>query len=263
MFEVIKRMIAMLLAAMMCLCAAGAYAEEDEDMVVGIIAAMESEIAAIKDAEQIESTYSVAGLDFCVGKIGDVDVVTVQCGEGKVNAALATQILIDRFGVNELINIGCAGSLNDTLDIGDFVVSSEVVQHDFDVTALGYEMGEISSLGTVAFKADESLIAYACDAIAAVAPERTVVTGRVCTGDLFVSTAEQKQTIIDNFAGDCAEMEGAAVGQVASLNDVPFVVIRAMSDKADSAADFTQYVDEVTREGAEVVVKMVELMEGK
>lgn len=260
----IRRIIAMLLAAMMCLCAAGAYAEEDEkDMVVGIIAAMESEIAAIKDAEQIENTCSVAGLDFCVGKIGNVDVVTVQCGEGKVNAALATQILIDRFGVNELINIGCAGSLNDTLDIGDFVVSTEVVQHDFDVTALGYEMGEISSLGTIAFKADEKLIAYACDAIAAAAPGRTVVTGRVCTGDLFVSTAEQKQFIIDNFGGDCAEMEGAAAGQVATVNNVPFVVIRAMSDNADNAADFTQYVDEVTREGAEVVVKMVELMGGK
>lgn len=260
----IRRLIAMLLAAMMCLCAAGAYAEEDEkDMVVGIVAAMESEIAAIKDAEQIESTYWVAGLEFCVGKIGNVDVVTVQCGEGKVNAALAAQILIDRFGVNELINIGCAGSLNDTLDIGDFVVSTDVVQHDFDVTALGYEKGEIRSLGTIAFNADEKLIAYACDAIAAVAPERTVVTGRVCTGDLFVSTAGQKQVITDNFGGDCAEMEGAAVGQVATLNDVPFVVIRAMSDNADNAADFTQYVDEVTREGAEVVVKMIGLMGGK
>jgi adenosylhomocysteine nucleosidase len=186
--------------------------------------------------------------------------VVVQCGVGKVNAALAVQILIDRFGADAIINVGCAGSLNDSLDIGDFVVSSEVVQHDYDASAIGYEKGEILYTGKVSFSADETLITAALDAIATAAPERRVVTGRVCTGDQFISSDEEKETIISEFGGDCAEMEGAAVGQTAFLNGVPFVIIRAMSDKASSDAgssDFTLYQEQVTKEGAEVVVEMV------
>ena len=237
------------------------YAEKGEDeTVIGIVAAMESEIAAIKEATEIEQTYTVAGLDFCKGTVGEAHVVVVQCGVGKVNAAMATQILIDRFDVDAIINIGCAGSLNDALDIGDFVVSTEVVQHDYDASAIGYEKGEILYTGKVAFEADEYLISVACEAIQAAAPQRQVVTGRICSGDQFISTDAQKQTIIDSFGGMCAEMEGAAVGQTASLNEVPFVIIRAMSDKSNSAEDFTKYVDAVTQEGAEVVLKMLTLI---
>ena len=260
-----KRIIALLLvAALMISTAVCANAEEngegENEALVGIVAAMESEIAAIKEATEIEQTYTVAGLDFCVGQVDQTNVVVVECGMGKVNAALATQILIDRFQVTAIINIGCAGSLNDELDIGDFVVSTEVVQHDYDITALGYEKGEIPYIGKVSFEADANLIQVACEAIAQAAPDRKVVTGRICTGDQFISTEEQKQTIIESMGGMCAEMEGAAVGQTATVNGVPFVVIRAMSDKSNSAEDFTNYVDQVTREGAEVVIKMLSLL---
>ena len=240
---------------------AGTSAEADAGRLIGIVAAMESEITAIKDAEDTEEIETVAGMEFCVGTIGTCRVVVVECGMGKVNAAVATELLIERFGADAIINIGCAGSLNDTLDIGDFVVSTEVVQHDYDVSAVGYEKGEIPYTGLVSFPADEELITLACEAIAAAAPERQVVKGRICTGDQFISESEQKSTIIDSFGGECAEMEGAAVGQTAYLNGIPFVIIRAMSDNADSAADFTEYVDEVTREGAEVVIHMVESMQ--
>ena len=249
-----KKILCAVLLAVMGLSGITAVAEAEG--YIGIVAAMESEIAAIKDAEEIDETCSVAGLDFCRGKIGETDVVVVQCGVGKVNAALATQILIDRFGVSAIINVGCAGSLDDSLDIGDFVVSTEVVQHDYDASALGYEKGEILYTGQVSFAADEALIEAAKEAIAAVAPERRVVTGRICTGDQFVSTNEQKETIIADFGGECVEMEGAAVGQTAALNGVPFVIIRAMSDKGGSG-DFALYQEQVTKEGAEVVVEMV------
>ncbi len=225
--------------------------------IVGIVAAMETEISAIKQAEEIEKTEQVAGLDFCVGKVGEQDVVVVQCGMGKVNAAMATMILIEKYGASSIINIGCAGSLNDGLNIGDLVVSNEVVQHDYDVSAIGFQKGEVPFTGKISFAADETLINIAKDAINTVASTRQVVVGRICSGDQFISTSEQKETIIKNFGGECAEMEGAAVGQVAALNDVPFVIIRAMSDSANDPDDFTKYVDVVTEEGANVVLEML------
>ncbi len=229
--------------------------------VIGIVAAMESEISLIKEEENIDEIIFSAGLEFCVGKLKGKDVVVVQCGMGKVNAAIATQILIERFQAESIINVGCAGCLNDTLEIGDFVVSKEVVQHDYDVSAIGFQKGEIPYTGKISFEADETLIDYAKQAIEKVTTNRHVVVGNICTGDQFISSDEQKEIILQNYHGDCAEMEGAAVGQTAYLNHVPFVIIRAMSDKANQKAgsnDFSEYVEQVTKEGAEVVVTMVE-----
>jgi adenosylhomocysteine nucleosidase len=225
--------------------------------IVGVVAAMETEISAIKQAEEISKTDVVAGLDFCVGKVGEQDVVVVQCGMGKVNAALATQILIEKYGVGAIINIGCAGGLNDSLNIGDFVISTEVVQHDYDVSAIGYKKGEVPYSGKISFEADENLISIAEQAISTVNSDRQIIKGRICSGDQFICTTEQKETIIKNFGGECAEMEGAAVGQVAYMNEVPFVIIRAMSDSANNPDDFTKYVDQVTEEGANVVLEML------
>ncbi len=229
--------------------------------VFGVVAAMESEIALIKEEENIDEVVQVAGLEFCVGTLRGKDVVVVQCGMGKVNAAIATQILIDRFHAKSIINVGCAGCLNDSLEIGDFVISNTVAQHDFDVSAIGFDKGEIPYTHKVEFKADETLLEYATQAINQVAPLRQICKGLVCTGDQFISSDAQKEVIMDEFSGDCAEMEGAAVGQTAYLNKVPFVVIRAMSDKANQEAgtsDFSTYVEQVTKEGAEVVIAMIE-----
>ena len=229
--------------------------------IIGVVAAMESEIALIKDVENIDDIVKVAGLEFCVGKLKGKDVVVVQCGMGKVNAAIATQILIERFQTNLIINVGCAGCLNESLEIGDFVVSKEVVQHDYDVSAIGFQKGEIPYTGKVSFHADDDLINCAKEAIQKIASNRHVVVGRICTGDQFISSDDQKENILLNYQGDCAEMEGAAVGQTAYLNHVPFVIIRAMSDKANNQAgseDFSSYVEQVTKEGAEVVITMIE-----
>ncbi len=229
--------------------------------VIGVVAAMESEIAMIKEVENIDDIVTVAGLEFCVGKLKGKDVVVVQCGMGKVNATIATQILIERFHAEFIINVGCAGCLNDSLEIGDFVVSKEVVQHDFDVSVIGFQKGEIPYTGKISFEAEDTLINYAKDAIHKVASNRNIVVGRICTGDQFISSDEQKENILLNYQGDCAEMEGAAVGQTAYLNHVPFVIIRAMSDKANQQAgseDFSSYVEQVTKEGAEVVITMIE-----
>ena len=232
--------------------------------VIGVVAAMESEIALIKEVENIDDIITIAGLEFFVGKLKGKDVVVVQCGMGKVNAAIATQILIERFNAQSIINVGCAGCLNDSLEIGDFVISKEVVQHDYDVSAIGFQKGEVPYTGKVSFEADINLIEFAKNAIQKVASNRHIVVGRICTGDQFISSDEQKETILQNYQGDCAEMEGAAVGQTAYLNHVPFVIIRAMSDKANNQAgseDFSSYVEQVTKEGAEVVITMIESME--
>jgi len=167
------------------------------------------------------------------------NVVIVKCGMGKVNAGICAQTLISEFGCTAVINTGVAGSLDERLDIGDMVVSVDAVQHDFDVTYLGFERGEIPYTGLYAFPADEALRALAVEAVKESAPEVQVFEGRVCSGDQFISTDGQKETITSNFGGLCCEMEGGAIAQVCYLSHTPYVVLRAISDKVGE----TEYMD--------------------
>ena len=205
--------------------------------IIGIIGAMEEEVAALKEKMQIGGVLKKASMEFYKGTLQGKPVVVVRSGIGKVNAGLCTQILVDVFGVNKVINTRIAGSLDARIDIGDIVISTEALQHDMDATQFGYPLGQIPRMETLAFPADEAMVKTAKEACEKVNPEINVFTGRVVTGDQFVASKEVKNHIKTNFDGLCTEMEGAAIAQAAWLNKVPFVIIRAISDKADDSAE--------------------------
>lgn len=204
-------------------------------MKIGIIGAMAEEVSELKASLQDAKVTKIARMEFCEGSFGNTDVVVVQSGIGKVNAAACAQILINHFGVTHVMNTGVAGSLNAKIDIGDIVVSTDAMYHDVDATIFGYAKGEVPQVGTASFVADEMLRKAAVEAVKEAAPDIHVFEGRVVSGDQFISSREVKNHIRDTFQGDCTEMEGAAIAQVAYINDVPFVIIRAISDKADDS----------------------------
>lgn len=213
--------------------------KEAEKESIGIIGAMDVEVTSLKEAAEITKVTKIAEMEFCEGTLGDKDVVIVKCGMGKVNAGICAHTLINKFGCTSIINTGVAGSLDNQIDIGDIVVSTDAVQHDFNVEAIGFEKGEIPYTGRYAFPADEALRAEAVKAVQESEPDIHVFEGRVCSGDRFISEKEEKEKIISDFGGMCCEMEGAAIAQTCYLNNTPFVVIRAISDKPDE----TEFVD--------------------
>ena len=203
---------------------------------LGIIGAMTIEVETLKESLENLTTTCRTGMEFYEGTLEGTDVVIVQCGVGKVNAAMCAQILCSCFGVTHLVNTGIAGSLNADLDIGDLVVSRDAMYHDFDCVHFGYEMGKVPGMDTVSFPADETLIAYASAAAEAVHPGH-VKLGRIASGDQFVAEKPLKEQIISRTQALCTEMEGAAIAQTAYRNGLPFVILRAISDKADDSAE--------------------------
>jgi len=222
----------------------------------GIIGAMEEEIALLKEKMEIEVVVKKASMEFYQGILNGREVVVVRSGIGKVNAGLCAQILVDVFNVQRLINTGIAGSLRAEINIGDIVISSDALQHDMDARNFGYARGEIPRMDTVSFPADEELIAMAKEACQEANPEIGVFVGRVVTGDQFIAERSVKNEIASWSEGYCTEMEGAAIAQAAYLNRVPFVIVRAISDKADDSASVDYPTFE--RQAIEHTVKLVE-----
>ena len=206
---------------------------------VGILGAMASEMEAIKAMVEQPQTELISGTNFVRGSIHGVDVVCATCGVGKVFAGMCAQTMILRYQPDLVINIGVAGSLSPCLNIGDIAVASSVVQHDMDATPLGFVKGEIPYSHQFMFPADEDMRRRAVQAVTAAAPDIYVFEGRVCSGDQFIASRTQKEAIISEFGGLCCEMEGAAIAQVCCLNDTPFVIIRAISDKADDSEEMS------------------------
>ena len=229
---------------------------------IGIIGAMESEVASIKEASTILQVKEIASMRFTLATLYGHEVVICQSGMGKVNAAICAQTLINEFQCTSLINTGVAGSLDNRLDIGDFVIALDAVQHDFDVSPIGFQKGEIPFTGLYAFKTDDKLVQAAKEAVAYVAPQSKVYPGRVCSGDQFITRLEQKQRITDQFGGLCCEMEGAAIAQVCHLNAIPFVIIRCVSDKNDGSAamEFEEFAAKAAVQCANVVKHMISHM---
>lgn len=226
---------------------------------VGIIGAMDLEVDELKEKLSDKKVTTCARMDFFEGRLNGVDVVVVRCGIGKVNAALCVQILADRFGVSHVINTGIAGSLNARLDIGDILISRDVVHHDVDVRVFGYALGEVPQLGIREFPADPHMAELAVKLCGQVNPEIRAELGRVVSGDQFISDSAVKSRLIEQFQGDCAEMEGASIAQGAWLNGLPFLVIRAISDKADDSAqmDYPTFEREAARHSARLVEALV------
>ena len=204
--------------------------------MLGIIGAMEVEVEKLRAKMTETEMKTVAGMNFCKGKLEGKDVVIVRSGIGKVNAGICSQILVDLYQVDGIVNTGIAGSLKAEINIGDIVVSSDALQHDMDARQFGYARGEIPRMDTVSFPADPELVALAKAACEEVNPDIRVFVGRVVTGDQFVAERSVKNEIASWTEGYCTEMEGAAIAQAAYLNKVPFVIVRAISDKADDSA---------------------------
>lgn len=225
-------------------------------MILGIIGAMSVEVEIIKNAMEDVYVTRIAGMDFYKGTLSGVRAVVVQCGVGKVNAAMCTQILCDCFGVTHIVNTGIAGSLVVELDIGDIVVGAGALHHDFDCTAFGYPRGQVPGMPEL-FTADTNLAFLARLAAEGVHPGR-VWQGCIASGDQFVSDKEAKRRISLFKGVMCVEMEGAAIAQTAHRNGVPFVIVRAISDKADNSAeiDYPAFEAQAAQRCADVVIAL-------
>ncbi|MFT9847215.1 5'-methylthioadenosine/adenosylhomocysteine nucleosidase [Aneurinibacillus sp. REN35] len=227
-------------------------------MRIGIIGAMDEEIALYKDGMNLTRETSKAGITYYEGQWEDKEVVLCKCGVGKVNASVCTQILLDAFGVDAVIFTGVAGALHPDLEIGDIVVATDCQHHDMDVTALGFPRGVIPFTEISVFDADEKLVSAAVKASEQVTSGKTM-TGRILSGDQFIANRDTVRELYETMQGMCTEMEGAAVAQVCVMNGVPFVVIRSMSDKADGSAhvNFPEFTKLASQRSYEIVKKML------
>lgn len=226
---------------------------------IGIIGAMEEEVSLLKEKMTEVSVTKKASMEFYKGRLNGHEAVIVRSGIGKVNAGICTQILVDDFHAEAVINTGVAGSLRAEINIGDIVLSTDTMQHDVNATEFGYPLGQIPRMDTLTFPADEKLRALASRVCREVNPEIAVYEGRVVSGDQFVADKETKDRIIANTQGYCTEMEGAAIGQTAYLNKIPYLVIRAISDKADNSAhmDYPAFEREAIRHSVNLVENMM------
>lgn len=204
--------------------------------MIGIIGAMEDEVSALKNEMEHAEVKEYASMVFCRGLLCGREVVVVRSGIGKVNAGVCAQILVDKYGVSTLINTGIAGSLDAEIDIGDMVISSDAVHHDMDAAIFGDPAGQVPQMDTFTFPADERLIELARTANEKANPDIKTFVGRIASGDQFISSKEAKERISGTFGALCAEMEGAGIAHTAYLNKVSYVIVRAISDKADNSA---------------------------
>lgn len=227
---------------------------------IGIIGAMELEVETLKAQMQINKIEKRASMEFYEGSMDGKEVVIVRSGVGKVNAAMCVQILADIFHVTHIINTGVAGSLDASIDIGDIVVSSDALHHDVDATIFGYRPGEVPQLGMLAFTADAAMIESAKSACLEANPDIRVFTGRVVSGDQFISDSAVKERLTRLFSGSCTEMEGASIAHAATLNEIPFVIIRAISDKADHSAEveYPVFEKKAAQDCARIVSRMID-----
>ena len=226
--------------------------------IIGIIAAMDSEIAAIKESMTDKTVETISGIEFVKGSLCGKKAVVAKCGIGKVFAAICAQTMILKYSPCLVINTGVGGTLTDKLSIGDIAVASDVVQHDMDTSPLGDPVGLVSGINVVHFPADSravQLIGKAADKLGV-----NNVKGTVASGDQFIASKEKKAYIVENFDAVACEMEGAAIGHVCYVNDTPFAVIRAISDSADDSShmDYGEFLKIAADRSFKVVTEFVE-----
>ena len=226
--------------------------------IIGIIAAMDSEIAAIKNEMTDKTVETVSGIEFVKGKLCGKNAVVAKCGIGKVFAAICAQTMILKYSPALVINTGVGGSLSEKLGIGDIAVATDVVQHDMDTSPLGDPVGLVSGINVVHFPAD--IVAVEFISAAAKSLGINHVQGTIASGDQFIASREKKNYIRDNFSAIACEMEGAAIGHVCYVNETPFAVIRAISDTADDSShmDYGEFLKLAAERSFKVVTKFVE-----
>lgn len=227
-------------------------------MKVAVVGAMEQEVELLREAIGSPRKTVIANCEFIEGVIGEHEVVLVKSGIGKVNAAMATTLLLDTFKPDVVLNTGSAGGFHESLEVGSVVISSEVRHHDVDVTAFGYEHGQVPEL-PAAFAADEKLINLAKEAIDEIG-EHTHATGLIASSDSFMSDPVHVERVRALFPSMiAAEMEAAAVAQVCHQFGTPFVVIRALSDIAgkDASVSFDEFLPVAARHSTAIVLRVL------
>lgn len=225
---------------------------------VGIIVAMEEEEEAILNVMSDIEEKEIYRIIFKNGKIGNTNVVVVKSGVGKVNAARVTQILIDKLNVDYIINVGSAGALNPFLNIGDIVIGEKLIQHDFDITAFNHSKGYITGVGDY-ISSDKNLVDKVKNSIKAINNEDyKIINGIIASGDIFCTDVAMKDKIYSKFNADCVEMEGAAIAQVCYLDNIPFIVIRSISDSpnGNNAMVFDEFLKLASKRCANILVEL-------
>ncbi len=226
----------------------------------GIITAMQEEMQEIENIMENIEKIEIYNLSFIKGEINNSKVVLVESGVGKVNAARTTQILIDNFNIEAVINVGSAGAANDKLNIGDIVIGKSLVQHDFDITAFGHPKGYISNAGQY-FNSDNQLIEQMKKAMKKLDNiDFNILIGRIASGDIFCTDMNMKEKIRNKFEADAIEMEGAAIAQVCQLDNIPFIVVRGISDSpnGNNNITFEQYLEKASQRCAQIIEKFFE-----
>ncbi|MDY3972114.1 MAG: 5'-methylthioadenosine/adenosylhomocysteine nucleosidase [Clostridia bacterium] len=232
-------------------------------MLVGIIGAMELEVQALKDLMDKAEIQHISTIDFCKGNINGVDTVVAVAGVGKVNAAVCAQTMILKYSPDLIINVGVAGGLADTFRIGDIAVADYVVEHDMDTSPLGDEKGFISGIDMVKLPCDSRIADMMMNAVETVGTIKAR-KGVIASGDQFIFRQEQRDRIIGDFGAIAAEMEGASIGHVCVMNDVPFGVLRAISDGAndDSYMDFPEFAKMAAANSIKIILELLKNIKG-
>ncbi|MCQ6266373.1 5'-methylthioadenosine/S-adenosylhomocysteine nucleosidase [Fictibacillus sp. WQ 8-8] len=228
-------------------------------MKIGIIGAMEEEVIILRDKLSHRQDKTLAGCEFYTGKIDGLDIILLKSGIGKVNAAIGTTLMIEMFQPDCLINTGSAGGFHKDLNVGDVVISTEVRHHDVDATIFGYEYGQVPQMPAY-YVPDADLVSIAVKSAEKVSGIQ-VAKGLIASGDSFMSDHERVEFIRTKLAGlYAAEMEAAAIAQVAYQFKVPFVIIRSLSDIAgkDARVSYDQFLDTASKHSAELILLMIE-----
>ncbi|MGL4773217.1 MAG: 5'-methylthioadenosine/adenosylhomocysteine nucleosidase [Clostridium sp.] len=227
-------------------------------MILGIISAMSEELEILLNDMTQEQTIKKANMTFYKGTLWGKNVVAVVCGIGKVNAAVCSQILISEFHVTHIVNVGVAGGIGKDIYPGDVVVATDLVQHDMDTTVFGDAHGQVPRLDTFDFKCDETLVSKALKACEAIDDINTF-SGRIVSGDQFISSVEKIQWFEKEFGAISCEMEGASIAHVCYLNNIPCVVIRSISDNANNGAhmDYEKFIPVAVKNSTIILKEMV------
>lgn len=227
--------------------------------MTGIIGAMAVEVNILKSKMTDITVSKVARVEFYEGYLCGKKIVVAESGIGKVNAAVCTQIMIDKYNVSSIINTGVAGAIDSNLNICDVVVSTDLMEHDFDVTAFGYNIGVVAGMDVESFVSDNKLVQLATEVGSEVLGSDKIKQGRIATGDQFIGDDERKKFLKETIKASCVEMEGAAIAHSAYVNGVPFVVIRSISDTADGHATikYDEFVEVAAQKSSEIVEGML------
>lgn len=220
-------------------------------MTIGVIGAMQMEMDNLKESMTDAHIESVSGVNFMIGQVNGVEVVAAVSGIGKVFAAICTEAMIIKYQPDMIINIGVGGSLTKDLGVLDVAVATQVCQHDMDTSPIGDPVGLLSGINQIFLPADAKMVGLLCDVI----EKRKIncLKGTIASGDQFIARDEQRKFIRSHFEAIAAEMEGASIGHVCYMNQVPFAILRSISDSEGGAMDYQTFAEQAAVQSIEIV----------